>query len=396
MQNQYQTHTLHLKPNRHKRIKNGSLWAFAGEIAEDLKGLNPGEKVALCGSKGKLLGRGYVNPHSLIAVRLMARGEEEFDDKLIGRRILDAQAYRKAVYPDGEACRLVFSESDGLPGLVIDKYGDHYVVQSLTAGIEQRLEQIVAALKNELSSESIFLKGKSHFRELEKLPLEDRVLHGEPPESVVFSEEAVNFTAHPVTGQKTGFFLDQRYNRSLLKEFAAGKRVLDLYCYTGAWGITALKYGASEAIMLDSSEKAIEWGMEDAVRNDLSGRSFFVRADAPEFLADAAGSNEPFDVVILDPPALIPSRSAIKTGTLKYRHINELALKVVKPGGLLVSCSCSHLMDAAKHLELIGGAAVKLGRRVRVIYKGAQAPDHPILPGHPESDYLKCWFLHCE
>ena len=410
--------TLHLKPNLETRIKNGHLWAFAGEIVEPLKGLQPGEPVVLCEARGGVLGRGYVNPHSLIAVRLLTRGEEVWDEGLILRRVKAAWEYRRdqgwrmrdeAPPPTppsiegGDACRLIYAESDGLPGLIVDKFGDQLVMQSLTVGIEKRLDEVVAALIDVVKPAGIHFKGKSPFRKMEGLPEEDRQLYGSTPDKVLFESEGLTFTARPKEGQKTGYFLDQRGNRQLLAELIrptnVGRtdcRVLDLYSYTGGWGLTALKAGASEAVMVDSSAKAIGWGMEDALLNGFEENAVFVQADVEAFLKDAARLDEDWDVVIVDPPALIPNRQAVPQGVNAYIAINRAALKVVKPGGMLVTCSCSHHLTREKHLEVIGRAAFQEGKRVRVVATGGHTPDHPILPGHPETEYLKCWILRVE
>lgn len=385
--------TLHLKSGRETRIKSGHLWAFAGEISEPLKGLQPGDPVALCAARGGLLGRGYVNPHSVIAVRLLTRGDEPFDDRLIRRRIEAALAYRQRVMPEEEAYRLIYSESDGLPGLIVDRFSEHLVMQTLTAGIERRLDEVTAALTEVVRPASIYFKGSSPFRKLEELPEEDRQLQGTTPERIRFQDGELQFTAHPLEGQKSGFYLDQRFNRRLLTRLVGGKRVLDLYSYTGAWGLTALAAGAAEAVMVDSSAKAIEWGMADAAHNGLSDRVLFVEADVGEFLVDAASRGEKWDMVVADPPALIPNRQALAKGSGAYLAINRAALRIVAPGGLLATCSCSHLMTRDKHLELIGRAAFQEGRQLRLIAAGGHPPDHPILPGHPETEYLRCWVL---
>lgn len=388
--------TLHLKRGRDVRIRSGHLWAFAGEIAEDLKGLPPGSAVALCSARGELLGRGYVNPHSLIAVRLMTRGDEPWDNRLIHRRIAAAVRCRRSYLSQRQALRLVYAESDGLPGLIVDQFGPHLVVQSLTAGMERKLDEVAAALKEIVEPESILLKGNSPFRELEGLPAEDRVLAGTPPEAVAFMEGGVRFTAHLREGQKSGFYLDQTANRALLAPWAKDRRVLDLFCYTGAWGLTMLAAGAREAVMVDTSAKALSWGMEDAAANALGSRATFVEADAGDFLADAASRKDNWDMVVLDPPSLIRSRAQLTVGTAAYRALNRAALAVVAPGGLLVSCSCSYHLTRERHLEVLGQAAFKAGRRVRAIAVGGHPTDHPVLPGHPETEYLKCVVLVVE
>ncbi len=388
--------SLHLKPNRHRRIKDGHLWAFAGEIVENLKGIEPGDKVALCTSNGKLLGHGYANPNSLIAVRLMTRGGARWDSDLLRSRIESAVAFRKTNCPGWDALRLIYSESDGIPGLIVDKYLNHLVLQSLTAGIERQLDTIVSLLKDIVNPVSIILKGDNQFRKLEGLSTEDKQLLGTTPDSIEFHEGKARFTARPLTGQKTGFFLDQRLNRQKLKEFVKGKRVLDLYAYSGSWGLTAVLSGAESSVMVDSSASAISRGVADSRVNDVVDKCSFEKSDVSDFLRTTSEKGEVFDVVVLDPPALIKSRASVKEGSIMYGRIHEKALKTVKPGGILVSCSCSHLLTPERHLAIIGKAGARLGRNLRLISKGGHSPDHPILPGHPETEYLKCWFLQCD
>jgi 23S rRNA (cytosine1962-C5)-methyltransferase len=388
--------TLHLKPNRQKRIKDGHLWAFAGEIAENLKGLEPGDKIALCSSNGRLLGHGYVNPNSLIAVRLITRGGVKWDDDLLRTRIKSAVRYRELVCPGWDAMRLIYSESDGVPGLIVDKYMDHLILQSLTAGIEKQLDTLVGLLTEIVKPESIILKGDNPFRKLEGLSTEDRQLLGTTPDHIEFHEGKAVFSARPVSGQKTGFFLDQRMNRQMLKEFVSGTRVLDLYSYSGSWGISSILFGAKNAVMVDSSASALARGAEDAKANSVTDKCSFVKSDVSDFLKKLEEKKDLFDVVILDPPALVKSRASLNDGSLLYGRIHDKALRIVKPGGILISCSCSHLLTQEKHLAIIGKAAARSGRNIRLIKKGGHSPDHPILPGHPETEYLKCWFLQCD
>ena len=388
--------TLHLKPKRHVRIAAGHLWAFAGEITEKINDFKPGDPVVLCEARGRMLGRGYVNPHSLIAVRLLTRGEEAWDETFFHCRIASALNYREAVCAGWEARRLIFAESDGLPGLIVDQYDDHLVVQSLTAGIERRLDEITAALVELIKPKSIYLRGDSAYRSLEGLPLGSRALYGDPPSEVCFKENGAAYTAHLQEGQKTGFYLDQRLNRTMLQSICGGKRVLDLFSYTGAWGIRALLEDAREAVMVDSSKRAGEWGIEDARLNSIGKGSLFVNADTGEFLDECITKDDKFDVVVLDPPGLIASRKQMAAGISVYKALHQKVFKVVGAGGYLVSCSCSHHLQRDQHLAIIGEAASKSGRRIRLVRSGGHPPDHPVLPGHPETEYLKCWLLQCD
>ncbi|MCF7811374.1 class I SAM-dependent rRNA methyltransferase [bacterium] len=386
--------TLHLKSRRESRIKSGHLWAFAGEIAEDLKQFEPGDGVVLCDARGSLLGRGYVNPNSLIAVRLLTTGSEAWDEGLFARRIKSAIAYRNEACKSWEAKRMLYSESDGLPGLIVDQYRDYLVVQSLTAGIERQLDQIINALIEELKPKGILLRCDSRFRALEGLKGDTRELFGSVPDEIQFNENDIKFTARPRLGQKTGFYLDQHFNRTIINDLVHNHRVLDLFCYTGSWGLSALKAGASDSVMVDSSQQAIDWGMQDATDNDFASKSLFIKADVTEFLKDAISRSDKYGVVIIDPPGFIKSRKTLSEGISAYRALNRNALKVVEDGGYLISCSCSHLLSRDQHLALMGEAALKEGRKLRLVKAGGHSPDHPILPGHPETEYLKCWALH--
>ncbi|MFN3820985.1 MAG: class I SAM-dependent rRNA methyltransferase [bacterium] len=388
--------TLHLKPHKERRILEGHRWVFAGEIKEDLKDLEPGVRVALCDSRGRLLGRGYANPHSLITVRLLTRYDEPWDNDLIFRRIKGAFNYRGTFLPHRSTYRLIFSEGDGFPGLVVDRYEEHLIVQSLTAGMDNLLPEVIEVLNHIVNPQSIYLKSRSPYRRLERLSEDCRAVKGSPPDVIPFQDGDVHFSSYPIRGQKTGFYLDQAFNRQLLIPYVKGKRVLDLYAYTGAWGITALVRGAREATMVESSQLAILWGMEDARANGVEQRAIFVEADVEEFLQGEIQRKGQYDIVIVDPPSLIPQRSALKAGRKAYLAVNTQALKVVKPGGILVTCSCSHLLTRDDLLRIMGRASELAHRQLRLLFFGSQPLDHPVLPGQPETEYLKALFLAVE
>lgn len=369
---------------------------FAGEIKEDLKGLEPGTLVALCDSRGRLLGRGYANPYSLITVRLLTRYDEPWDNDLIFRRIKGAFNHRCRYIPHSSTYRLIFSEGDGLPGLIVDRYEEHLIVQSLTAGMDNLIPKIIEVLDEICKPKSIYLKSQSPYRRLERLSEDCRAVKGEPPDVIPFQDGDVHFSAYPIRGQKTGFYLDQSFNRHLLIPYVKGKRILDLYAYTGAWGITALVKGAREATMVESSQLAILWGMEDARANRVEQRAIFVEADVEEFLKGEIQRGSQYDIVIVDPPSLIPQRSALQAGRKAYLAVNAQALKVVKPGGMLVTCSCSHLMTRDDLLRIMGKAADVARRQLRLLFFGSQPLDHPVLPGQPETEYLKALFFSVE
>lgn len=386
--------SLHLKRGREKRIRNGHCWAFAGEIQENLKGIPPGEGVTLCESRGKVLGRGYVNPHSLIAVRLITKGTEPFDESTFERRIATALKIRQIVCKDQSAYRLIFSEADGIPGLIVDRYLDHLVIQSLTQGIEIRLDQISQALEKIFNPKSIFLKANNRHRVLEGLTDEDVDILGHIPDEIEFKMDGASFLSHPRQGQKTGFFLDQNANRKLLRGISNSKDVLDLFCYSGAWGVTALKYGANRVDFVDSSQQALSWARISEAKNGFSSKSEFIKSDDMRFLNDCASTNRMYDIVIVDPPALISSKSNFSKGKVYYGNLNTAALNVVKPHGTLITCSCSYHLSKEDHMGILAEAAIKSDKQIKILQMGGQSSDHPILPGHPETEYLKCSLVH--
>jgi len=293
-----------------------------------------------------------------------------------------------------ETCRVVFGEADDLPGLVADRYGDVCVVQILTAGMEHRTAWALDALEETLRPRGIVLRNDSQARGLEGLALGVTPGRGQVPERVVFTLHGLRMVADPWGGQKTGFFLDQRENYRLLERVAGGGRILDAFCYSGAWGLHAARWGAREVVFLDASESALDLARENAAANAVEGATL-VRADALEYLK-AAGAGEGFDVVVLDPPAFVKSRRRVPEALKGYLNLNKWGLRCVRPGGHLVTCSCSHHVRPEVFVETVARAAREACREVRAVGSGRQAPDHPWIPAMPETAYLKALLLRVE
>lgn len=383
-----------LKKNEERRVIGGHPWIFSNEIEGGPGGLTPGQVVEVQDWRGRFVGRGYANPRSLITVRLLTRNPATMIDRdFFRRRLADALAYRRSVIPDDTSYRLVFGEGDFLPGLIVDRYRDYLVIQSLTAGIEQWLEVIADLLEELVSPAAIILRNDSPVRNLEGLPLENRVLRGHLPGPVEAREYGLRFSVNLLEGQKTGFFLDQRENRAVLEGLCRGRRVLDCFSYVGAWALHAARGGAREVIGLDASAAAVQDATENARLNGLGGCCEFRRGDVFDELKRLAASGERFDCVVLDPPAFVKSKVKLKEGLKGYREINLRALKLIPEGGWLVTSSCSYHVDRNTFMAIIAEAAADAGRRVRLMEYRSQAKDHPVNPAVPETEYLKCAFL---
>jgi 23S rRNA (cytosine1962-C5)-methyltransferase len=386
--------TITLRKGAERRARLGHLWIFSNEIQDLDKAIPPGEDVRIVDGRGALLGSGTFNAASLIAVRLHAGGREvPLDLPRIALRIRTAWENRRAWLGDGAAaCRVVFGEADGLPGLVVDRYGDYLAVQVLTAAMELRTAWVLEALAEILAPRGIVLRNDSPSRELEGLPRVVRLGAGEVPARVTFPLNGLSLFADLWEGQKTGFFFDQRENYPLLASVAPGARVLDAFCYSGAWGLHAARWGAREVTFLDASEGALGLARANAETNGLGEATTYRRADALAYLREH-GDTPTFDVVVLDPPAFVKSRRAVPQALKGYLNLNKWGLRSVREGGYLVTCSCSHHVRPEIFVETIALAAREAGREVRALGVGRQAPDHPWLPAMPETAYLKVLLL---
>lgn len=382
---------LRLKPDADRRLRLGHLWVYANEFDGKLGtlGLTPGECVELVSAKSQSLGVAYVNPNVLIAGRLLGTPADGFDGGVWLRRRIDSALALRARLGVLEYGRLIFGESDGLPGLVVDRYGPVLSVQLGTAGMEALKPQISAALQTIAGVTALVWRNDAAGRELEGLERESTVAWGEVSEPVWIEENGARFGIAPLSGQKTGWFYDQRDNRAALMPFVGGARVLDLFSYGGGWGVCAAAHGAVSALCVDSSASALASVERNAQASGVSAKLTILKDDAFDACKSLRDQSRRFDVVVVDPPAFIKRKKDAEQGALAYRRINEAALRLVADGGLIVSCSCSHHFSAEGLLDALNRAARSIGAHLRVIRRLAQSADHPIHPGMPETEYLK-------
>jgi len=382
-----------LKEKEDRRLLAGHLWIFNNEIAS-VENLNEnGEIVDIFSWQQKFLGKGYYNRHSLISVRVLTRKNEVLDTDFFSKGISRAYQNRRQIYPQLDSYRLIFSEGDLLPGLIVDKYRDYLVVQLLTLGIERLSPSILEALIGLAYPKGILLRNDSPSREREGLPLEVKVAFGEIPESVEIEENGLRFKVNLHTGQKSGFFFDQRDNRKLVRDSCQGKRVLDCFCYSGSFSLNAAEGGASSVLAVDESEQALALVKANSEVNGYGSAIQTERANCFEKLRELQKEEEKFDVIILDPPAFVKSKEKLGQGMKGYKEINLSAMKLLNKEGLLVSCSCSYQLSPEDFMKTIRAAARDAKRSFKLVNLTTQAPDHPILLAMPETQYLKCAFL---
>lgn len=387
------TARVRLRAGREGRVAAGHLWVYAGDIERVQGSPAPGDLGDVVTHRGRFCGRGYINPRSSIRVRLLTHVDEAIDEAFFSRRVQAAIALRERVVSGTTAYRLVFGEGDLLPGLVVDRYGDVLVAQVLTAGIERRRDMLVGVLAAQTAARAVFLRNDAPSRSLEGLPPHSGFARGAAPTQVEISEGPARFVVDIGAGQKTGWFCDQRENRLAVAPFARGARVLDAFCYAGAFGIHAALAGASAVVGLDESEAAIEAARNHAERNGVGDRCTFTATDAFAELRRLRRAGERFDLVILDPPAFAKSRQTVSQALTGYKEINLMALRLLRPEGFLVSCSCSWHVDEQMLWTTIADAAGDAGRVLRLVEFRSQARDHPMLGAMPETRYLKCFIL---
>ncbi len=385
--------TVCLKRGEDRRLRAGHLWVFSNEISSVDGTVEPGDLVLVKDARGRLVGTGYINPHSLIAVRLVSRSRVEMTREFLTKRVADAFAYRARLWPGGTSYRAVYGEADLLPGVVIDRYGDCLAVQSLTAGIEKRLDLVIEALIEVANPATIVLRNDSPMRKHEGLPIERRVVKGRYEGPIEIEQDGRRFLVDVLDGQKTGFYLDQRENRLATAELARGRDVLDCCCYTGAWSVYAAGLGATTVTGIDESAAALELARRNFALNDVACAVDLTTGDLFGQLAKLRRDGRSFGLVILDPPAFARSRKRIREALKAYRSANRLALALTRPGGHLVTCKCSHLVERDAFVGALVGAAKEAGRRARVLEVRGQSRDHPVVLGLPETDYLTCVVL---
>lgn len=385
-----------LHPGRDARIQAGHLWVYRNEIARIEGTPEDGDAVTVRTAAGRTLGTGLLNTRSLITVRLFTSSERDLDEAFFRSRLEKALSLRARITAGTTACRLVFGEGDLLPGLIVDRYGDVLVIQTLTLGIDRRAPMLVKLLSDLLRPRGIFARNDPAVRRLEGLPRETGWLAGGGPTDVEIEEDGLRFVVDIARGQKTGFFLDQRENRSHVAGLASGADVLDGFAYTGAWAIHTARLGAASVTGVEISADATAQADRHAAMNGARDRCRFVCANVFDELRRLVSAGTRFDLVILDPPAFVKTREALATGLAGYKEINLRALKLLRPGGWLVTCSCSYHVDEARLRETVFEAARDAGRGIRIVESRYQARDHPVHPAMPETRYLKGLVLWVE
>lgn len=386
---------LTLKKGAGRTLKQGGPWIYDNEVESVMGSFEDGDIVLVHDFDGYPLGRGFINRNSKLTVRMMTRDRDtEVDEAFIRMRVKNAWEYRKKVMDDISSCRVIFGEADFLPGIVVDKFSDVLVVESLALGIDRFKEQIVSILKELMEADGILIRGvyeRSDAKVREQEGMERyKGFIGEPFDTKVeIVENGVRYYVDVKDGQKTGFFLDQKYNRRAVAKLCKGARVLDCFTHTGSFALNAGVAGAEHVTGVDASELGVAQARENAALNGLQDRVEFICEDVFDLLPRLEKQGEKYDVVILDPPAFTKSRSSIKKAVKGYREINLRGMKLVKDGGYLATCSCSHFMDPELFTKTIGQAAQNVHKRLRQVEFRTQAPDHPILWGAGDSYYLK-------
>jgi 23S rRNA (cytosine1962-C5)-methyltransferase len=387
---------LFLRSGRDKSVRNRHPWIFGGAVERIAGDVADGDLVAVRDTQGRFLGRGYLNRQSQIAVRMLSWEEDEtIDGAFWRRRIVDAVARRRALIDERAttAYRLIYAESDLLPGLIVDRYDDFLVVQCLTLGIARRQEEIVRALVDVLSPSGVYERSDVDVREREGLPPTAGTLYGsEPPPEIEIVENGYRFLVDVKGGQKTGFYLDQRENRWTLLRYAKNREVLNAFSYTGAFGVYAAGAGAGPVTHLDTSVEALALADRNVRLNGFHGREdAFVQGNVFQVLRAYRDRGRSFDLIVLDPPKFAPTRKHVHRASRAYKDLNLLAIKLLRPGGILFTFSCSGGVDAALFQKIVFGASVDAQRDVQAIEPLAQGADHPVLLSFPESAYLKGW-----
>lgn len=384
--------TLILKKNEERRLLAGHLWIYSNEIDpkfSPLKSFKPGEIIEIRTSHHKMLGNGYINPNNLLCARLLSsNSQEKIDLDFFVTRINQALLRREACFSK-PFYRLIYSESDQLPGVIVDRFDATLVVQLNTAGMENLKDILVAALIQTIKPTAILLRNNGTIRTTENLPSYVEAAYGEPPEQLTLEENGITFTAAIKTGQKTGWFYDQRYNRSRLASYVKNKNVLDVFSYSGSFGITAAVHGATSVTCIDSSEPALEQVKQNAELNQVTDEITTICADAFAALEELQVAGKSFGLIILDPPAFIKRHKDIATGTEAYLRLHRLALRLLEPNGILFTTSCSLHLSRDMLLDVLRQAMLKEKRPLVVIEQLHQAQDHPVHPAIMETNYLK-------
>ena len=383
--------TVTLRKTRETRVRGGHPWIYASEIEKVEGPFENGDIVDVADFRGKFIGRGFYNPQSQISLRVLTRNDEPCDRDFFARRIQDAWDYRKLLC-DPMSCRLIYSESDFLPGLVVDKFADILVLQSLSLGIERIKDMLCDLLMEIVQPEGIWERSDVPVRRLEGLEQTTGLLRGAVPDEVDMVENGIHFIVDVKHGQKTGFFLDQKQNRAALRPLCRDARVLDCFCHNGSFALHAAKYGAKSVLGVDISEEALAVARRNAAINGFDNVTFEAH-NCFDLLRELTDAGERFDLVILDPPAFTKNKAAVPSALRGYKEINLRGLKLVRPGGFLVTCSCSQHVLPEMFQDVINQAARDAKKRVRLVEFRTQGYDHPILPQSVETKYLKTMIL---
>ncbi len=379
-----------LNPGREKRPLSGHPWIFRSDIQRVEGTAGAGDVVSVCSAKGRMLGQAMYNPFSQIALRFFTFRDEPVNDEFLAARVRRAVAYRRT-FADLKSCRVIFSESDGLPGFIADSFGDVVVIQSLALGIDRWKNVIIDTLREELSPSGIWERSDAKVRELEGLSQTQGLVCGHVPDNVEMTENGIRFLVDVKRGQKTGYFLDQKENRAAIAPFVGGGRVLDCFTHTGAFALHAAHYGAQSVLAVDISATALSQALANASLNGI--RLETAEANAFDLLRSYVTKGEVFDTVILDPPAFAKSNSTVASALRGYKEINLRGMKLVRDGGILITCSCSQHVSQQDFQSMLVSAAADARVTLRQIEYRSQGRDHPTLPAAPETQYLKFFIL---
>ncbi len=383
-----------LKKNEDRRLVHGHQWIFSNEIQRIVGEPAGGDVVEILRSDGKSLGIGFYNASSLIAVRHLSPIVEEVNEQFFSVKIRNAYELRKKLFPGNDTYRVVNGESDFLPGLIIDRYNEYISIQTFSIGMDLRLELICSVVESIFAPKGTVERNESPLRTLEGIPLRKNILRGAIAPTVA-DLNGVKFTVDIMEGQKSGFFLDQRNNRTISKPFAQGATVLDCFCNEGGFGLYAAQYGAKRVDCVDISEDALGKAKENAALNGLTNLQFHT-ADVFQFLERSVKEAQRWDVVILDPPSFTKSKKTVSNAIKGYKEINANGLRVTAPNGIFITASCSHHIDRDTFLEIVQESSSKANRRIKLLQFSGASPDHPTLPSMPETHYLKCALFSVE
>ncbi|MCL5030963.1 MAG: class I SAM-dependent rRNA methyltransferase [Bacteroidetes bacterium] len=377
-----------LKRNEERRIKSGHLWVFSNEIEKVDGSADNGDLVEVFDSKQNFLGVGFYNKNSLISVRMLSSSRIDDLYSVLEKKLMNAWELRKNFYPNLDSFRLVFSESDFLPGLIIDKYNNTFVLQIYSYGMQKNINLIVEILKGNFGAENIFSKNESYFRKLEGLPETDEIYLGEK-KSELINDGLIDFKINFEKGHKTGFYFDQRDNRFFIEKIVNGKTVIDAFCNSGGFGLHAAKAGAASINFVDSSSTEIENAKHNYEINNLNSNAEFIVSDVFDYFEKLVSEKNKFDVVMIDPPAFAKSKKQLPVAKKGYERLNKLALQLLNENGYLVTSSCSHHVTKEDFIQIVTESARKADKKIQLIHFNGASLDHPELPSMIETSYLK-------